>query len=122
MLSTERLSTESTLPEARAGTMGFRPKDGAGPPPQAGRNGERDFRDRTRSNDTHAPTGGSDAQTHREGPGREAKPRFLGHALMEHRSSQQVAHLNKTIKYYFFDFRPFRPYSTNQNWHAIALS
>lgn len=43
LLSTERFSVDGTLLEAWASTKSFRPKDGSGPPPDAGRNGEQDF-------------------------------------------------------------------------------
>ncbi len=56
LLSTERFSVNGTLLEAWASTKSFRPKDGWGPaaPPDAGRNGEHDFRGGKRSKDTHA--------------------------------------------------------------------
>ncbi len=44
LLSTEHFSVDGTLLEAWASTKSFRPKDGSGPPPDAGRNGEQDFR------------------------------------------------------------------------------
>jgi len=54
LLSTEHFSVDGTLLEAWASTKSFRPKDGSGPPPDAGRNGEQDFHGQRRSNDTHA--------------------------------------------------------------------
>ena len=56
LLSTERFSVNGTLLEAWASTKSFRPKDGWGPaaPPDAGRNGEHDFRGGKRSKDNHA--------------------------------------------------------------------
>src|SRR5215813_12387780 len=39
LLSTEHFSVDGTLLEAWASTKSFRPKDGSGPPPGAGRNG-----------------------------------------------------------------------------------
>ncbi len=41
-----------TLLEARASLKSFRPKDGSGEPPGPGRNGERDFHGKPRSNDS----------------------------------------------------------------------
>ena len=40
----------------------FRPKDGSDEPPAPGRNGERDFRGKKRSNQTHASTTDPDAR------------------------------------------------------------
>ena len=86
LLSTEHFSVDGTLLEAWASTKSFRPKDGSGPPPDAGRNGEQDFRGQNRSNDTHASTTDPDARLYRKGPGKEAKLCFMGHALMENRN------------------------------------
>ncbi|MBD0273444.1 MAG: transposase, partial [Acetobacteraceae bacterium] len=63
-----------------------RPRDGSGPPPDAGRNGGQGFRGRRRGNDTHASTTDPDARLYRKGPGKEAKLCFMGHALMENRN------------------------------------
>jgi transposase len=43
LLSSEHFSVDGTLIEAWASMKSFRPKDGSGEPPAAGRNGERDF-------------------------------------------------------------------------------
>jgi transposase len=86
LLSTEHFSVDGTLLEAWASTKSFRPKDGSGPSPDAGRNGEQDFRGQKRSNDTHASTTDPDARLFRKGPGKEAKLCFMGHALMENRN------------------------------------
>ena len=56
------------------------------PPPGAGRNGEPDFHDQKRSNETHASDTDPDARLHRKGRGKEANLRFMGHALMENRN------------------------------------
>jgi transposase len=86
LLSTEHFSVDGTLLEAWASTKSFRPKDGSGPPPDAGRNGEQDFHGQKRSNDTHASTTDPDARLYRKGRGKEAKLAFMGHALMENRN------------------------------------
>lgn len=86
LLSTEHFSVDGTLLEAWASTKSFRPQDGSGPPPDAGRNGEQDFRGQKRSNDTHASTTDPDARLYRKGPGKEVKLCFMGHALMENRN------------------------------------
>jgi transposase len=56
LLSSEHFSVDGTLIEAWASMKSFRPKDGSGEPPAAGRNGERDFHGEKRSNRTHAST------------------------------------------------------------------
>ena len=93
LLSTEHFSVDGTLLEAWASTKSFRPKDGSGPPPDAGRNGEQDFHGQTRRNDTHASTTDPDARLYRKGRGREAKLCFMGHALMENRNGLIVGAL-----------------------------
>lgn len=86
LLSSEHFSVDGTLLEAWASTKSFRPKDGSGPPPDAGRNGEQDFHGQKRSNETHASTTDGDARLYRKGRGKEAKLCFMGHALMENRN------------------------------------
>ena len=70
LLSSEHFSVDGTLLEAWASIKSFRPKDGSGPPPDAGRNGERDFHGERRSNDTHASTTDPDARLFRKGTAR----------------------------------------------------
>ena len=86
LLSSEHFSVDGTLLEAWASTKSFRPKDGSGPPPDAGRNGEQNFHGQKRSNETHASTTDPDARLYRKGRGKEAKLAFMGHALMENRN------------------------------------
>jgi transposase len=86
LLSTEHFSVDGTLLEAWASTKSFQPKDGSGPTPDGGRNGEQDFHGQKRSNDTHASTTDPDARLYRKGRGKEAKLSFMGHALMENRN------------------------------------
>jgi len=62
LLSDDHFSVDGTLIEAWAGMKSFRPKDGGGEPPAAGRNGERDFHGEKRSNQTHASTTDPDAR------------------------------------------------------------
>src|SRR5262252_7063624 len=69
LLSSEHFSVDGTLIEAWASMKSFRPKDGSGEPPAAGRNGERDFHGEKRSNETHASTSDPDARLYRKGPG-----------------------------------------------------
>jgi hypothetical protein len=55
LLSSEHFSVDGTLIEAWASPKSFRPKDGSGYPPDAGRNGESDFHGERRTNDAHTP-------------------------------------------------------------------
>jgi hypothetical protein len=86
LLSSEHFSVDGTLLEAWASTKSFRPKDGPGPPPGAGRDGEQNFHGQKRRNETHASTTDPDARLYRKGRGKEAKLAFMGHALMENRN------------------------------------
>jgi transposase len=85
LLSDEHFSVDGTLIEAWASTKSFRAKDGSDEPPTPGRNGERDFHNEQRSNDTHASTTDPEAKLYKKGSGKEAKLCFMGHALMENR-------------------------------------
>ncbi len=55
-MSDEHSSVDGTLIQAWALMKSFRPKVGLGELLDPGRNGERDFRGETRSNDTHGST------------------------------------------------------------------
>jgi transposase len=72
LLSSEHFSVDGTLIDGWASMKSFRPKDGSGEPPSGGRNGERNFHNEKRSNDTHASTTDPDARLYRkaDGPGR----------------------------------------------------
>ena len=54
LLSDDHFSVDGTLIEAWASMKSFRPTDGSGEPPAAGRNGDRDFHGEKRRNQTHA--------------------------------------------------------------------
>ena len=73
LLSCEYFSVDGTLLEAWGSTTSFRPKDGSGPPPDAGRNGEQNFHRQKQSKDTHASTTDPHAGLYRKGRGKEAK-------------------------------------------------
>jgi len=90
LLSDDHFSVDGTLIEAWASMKSFRPKDGSGEPPAPGRNGERDFHGKTRSNQTHASTTDRDARLYRKGPGQPAKLAYLGHVVMENRHALVV--------------------------------
>lgn len=85
LLSDEHFSVDGTLIEAWASMKSFRAKDGSDEPPAPGRNGERNFHDEKRSNDTHASTTDPQAKLYKKGKGKESKLCFMGHALMENR-------------------------------------
>jgi transposase len=90
LLSSEHFSVDGTLIDAWASMKSFRPKDGSGEPPSPGRNGERDFHNEKRSNDTHASTTDPDARLYRKAAGRESRLCFMGHVLMENRNGLAV--------------------------------
>jgi transposase len=66
LLSSEHFSVDGTLLEAWASAKSFQPKDGSSKPPDAGRNGERDFHGEQRANHTHASTTDPDARLYRK--------------------------------------------------------
>jgi transposase len=91
LLSSEHFSVDGTLIDAWASMKSFRPKDGSGEPPAPGRNGERNFHNEKRSNDTHASTTDPDARLYRKADGRESRLCFMGHVLMENRNGLAVS-------------------------------
>lgn len=90
LLSDDHFSVDGTLIDAWASMKSFRPKDGSGDPPDGGRNGERNFHQEKRSNETHASTTDPDARLYRKGRGRESRLCFMGHVLMENRNGLAV--------------------------------
>ena len=84
-LSDEHFSVDGTLVEAWASMKSFRAKDGSDEPPSPGRNGERNFHNEKRTNETHASTTDPDAKLYRKGNKQGAKLCYMGHALMENR-------------------------------------
>jgi len=91
LLSSEHFSVDGTLIEAWASMKSFRPTDGSGEPPAAGRNGERDFHGEKRSNQTHASTTDPDARLYKKSPGSAAKLCHMGHVVMENRNGLVVS-------------------------------
>jgi len=86
LLSDEHFSVDGTLIDAWASMKSFKPKDGGeGPPSSGGRNGERDFKGETRSNDTHVSATDPDARLYKKGEGQSSRLCFMGHLLMENR-------------------------------------
>lgn len=90
LLSTEHFSVDGTLIDAWASMKSFRLKDGSGEPPGPGRNGEQNFHNEKRSNETHASTTDPDARLYRKSAGRESRLCFMGHVLMENRNGLAV--------------------------------
>jgi transposase-like protein DUF772/DDE family transposase len=90
LLSSEHFSVDGTPIDAGASMKSFRPKDGSGEPPSPGRNGERNFHNEKRSNDSHASTTDPDARLYRKADGRESRLCFMGHVLMENRNGLAV--------------------------------
>ena len=90
LLSAEHFSVDGTMLKAFASIKSFRARDGSDKPPDAGRNGERDFKQEKLSNETHASTTDPDARLYRKSNGQESKLAYLGHALMENRHGLAV--------------------------------
>ena len=90
LLSNEHFSVDGTLIEAWASMKGFRPKDGSGEPPEGGRNGEVNFRDAPRFNETHASTTDPDARLYKKAAGQSARLCHMGHVLTENRNGLVV--------------------------------
>jgi transposase len=90
LMSDEHFSVDGTLIQAWASQKSFQPKrDGQQEPPDpdapGGRNGERDWRGKTRSNETHASTTDMDARLARKSDGQSSILAYAGHVLMENR-------------------------------------
>jgi transposase len=92
LLSSEHFSVDGTLIEAWASIKSFRRKDGSDGDGGSGtgRNAERDFHGKKRTNQTHQSTTDPEARLYRKGDGQPAKLCYLGHALMENRHGLAV--------------------------------
>jgi len=90
LLWDEHFSVDGTLIQAWASMKSFRRKDGNDEPAAPGRNGERNFHNEKRSNETHASTTDPDARLARKSNGEGAKLAFTGHLQMEHRNGLVV--------------------------------
>jgi transposase len=89
LLSHDHFSVDGTLIEAWASMKSFRSTDDDSPPP-TGRNGARDFRGESRTNDTHRSTTDPDARLVKKCAGDKAKLAFQSHVLMENRNGLVV--------------------------------
>jgi transposase len=85
LLSDEHFTVDGTLLEAWASHKSFKPKGGAGRPPDDPKNPTVNFHGQTRSNDTHQSTTDPDARLYKKAVGREAKLGYLAHLLTENR-------------------------------------
>jgi transposase len=95
LLSKEHFSVDGTLIQAWASHKSFVSKDGgdpgAGGAAAGGRNTEKDWKGKPRSNDTHASTTDPDARLFRKGKNQAAILGYQGHVLMENRSGLVVS-------------------------------
>jgi hypothetical protein len=94
LLSKEHFSVDGTLIQAWASHKSFVPKDGGdgeGGGAAGGRNQERDWKGKPRSNDTHASTTDPDARLFRKGESQAAILAYQGHVLMENRTGLVVS-------------------------------
>ena len=73
LLSDEHFTVDGTLLEAWASHKSFKPKGGAGRPPDDPKNPTVNFHGQTRRNDTHQSTTDPDARLYKKAVGREAK-------------------------------------------------
>jgi transposase len=92
LLSKEHFSVDGTLIQAWASHKSFVPKDGGGPDAggPGGRNQERDWKGRRRSNETHQSTTDPEARLFRKGHNTAAILAYQGHVLMENRTGLVV--------------------------------
>ena len=90
LLSNEHFSVDGTLIEAWASMKSFKPKDGSGEPPAGGRNGEVNFRDAPRTNETHASITDPGARLYKKAAGQSARLCHMGHVLTENRNGLVV--------------------------------
>ena len=93
LLSSDHFSVDGTLIEAWASIKSFRRKDEGGDGSaggSGGRNAERNFRGKKRSNKTHASTTDPEARLYKKGDGQPARLCYIGHVLMENRHGLAV--------------------------------
>jgi transposase len=94
LLSREHFSVDGTLIQAWASHKSFVRKDGSNDDSNSGgpggRNAQADWKDKPRSNDTHASTTDPDARLFRKSHNTAAVLCYQGHVLMENRSGLVV--------------------------------
>ncbi len=86
LLLNEHFSVKGLVIDACASMRSVHPKEDIVSPPGPRRNGEQDFHDQVRSNDTHALTTDPEAMLYRKPPGQPAGLCSLAHVLRENRS------------------------------------
>lgn len=92
LLSKEHFSVDGTLIQAWASHKSFVPKDGDEPGAgSGGRNEDKDWKGKRRSNTTHASTTDPDARLFRKSKSQAAILAYQGHVLMENRSGLVVS-------------------------------
>jgi transposase len=87
LLSDEHFTIDGTLLEAWASQKSFRRKDGPSRPPDDPGNPTVDFHGDRRRNATHHSTTDPDARLYKKTAGAEARLGYLGHVVMENRST-----------------------------------
>ena len=87
LLSDDHFTIDGTLLEAWASQKSFHRKDAPPPPPRDPGNPSVDFRGDRRRNATHQSTTDPDARLYKKTAGAEARLGYLGHVVMENRST-----------------------------------
>ncbi len=93
LLSREHFSVDGTLIQAWTSHKSFRAKDGSDdgpPPPSSGRNADKDWKGKRRSNDTHESSTNPDARLFKKSKKSPVILFYQGHILMENRSGLVV--------------------------------
>jgi transposase len=91
LLSSEHFSVDGTLLDAWASMKSFRSKDGDDEDPGPGRNGERNWKNEQRSNQTHASTTDPDSRLARKSNGDKSRLTYQGNIVTENRHGLVVA-------------------------------
>lgn len=86
LMSSEHFSVDGTLIQAWASMKSFRPKGEKDDDDRGDGNGWADFKDQSRSNDSHESVTDPEAKLLRKSLGQEAKLVFAEHVLMENRN------------------------------------
>ncbi len=86
-ISSDHFSVDGTLLQAWASHKSFKPKDGSDDGQPKGRNAEKNWKGKRRSNETHASTTDPDARLYRKGLNTAAQLCYSGHLLMENRNA-----------------------------------
>jgi transposase len=100
-VSSDHFSVDGTLLEAWASHKSFKPKDGSDDDSRpSGRNVEKSWKGKKRSNETHASTTDPEARLYRKSNNTAAQLCYAGHLLMENRSALIIdAELNTASGY-----------------------